>query len=62
VTIHEASGRTVAVLHEGRLSAGEHAFAWSGTDTNGRRVPSGAYFVRVRTSAGARLERVVLIR
>jgi len=62
LTVHDASGRAVAVLHEGLLPAGEHPFAWRGENDARLRLPSGAYFVRLQTSAGSLVRRVVLVK
>jgi len=43
----DVAGRTVASIHDGPLTAGEHAFRWNGRDRAGRLVPSGHYFVRM---------------
>lgn len=52
VAVYDALGRRVAVLHDGLLPAGLHAFGWDGTDAAGHRLPTGLYVVRA--SAGAR--------
>ncbi len=44
----DVAGRAVARIHDGALSAGEHAFRWDGDARDGRPVPSGRYFVRMR--------------
>ncbi|MCC7142638.1 MAG: T9SS type A sorting domain-containing protein [Candidatus Eisenbacteria bacterium] len=49
LTVHDASGREVLVLHQGVLSPGVHNFDWSGRDGSGRAVASGCYFVRLTT-------------
>jgi hypothetical protein len=38
-------GRRVRTLVRGSLAAGVHSHEWKGEDAQGRRVPSGAYFV-----------------
>ncbi len=56
-------GRRVCVLHEGGLGAGDHRFAWRGTDADGRAVPSGTYYARLRAgNRPAVTARLVLIR
>lgn len=47
VRVHDLSGRMVATLYAGPLSAGEHAFVWRGNAADGSSAPSGIYFVRV---------------
>lgn len=43
----DVAGRTVTNLHDGPLTAGEHAFHWDGRGRDGRAAPSGRYFVRL---------------
>jgi hypothetical protein len=52
LTVHDVSGRTVATLVDGELSAGTHAVEWDAS------VPSGVYFCRLVAggeTAGARM-------
>jgi hypothetical protein len=59
VTVHDALGRPVAVLHDGPLGAGTHRLRWDPANA----LPAGGYVVRVRTEdrrVGA--QRVVLVR
>lgn len=49
LTIHilTLDGNIVKTLHNAVLSAGEHFFAWDGTNNAGDSVARGLYFVRV---------------
>jgi hypothetical protein len=51
VAVYDAAGREVAVLLEGKVDPGLRRLEWSGTDRQGRPLPSGIYFYRVKTSA-----------
>jgi flagellar hook assembly protein FlgD len=42
--VFDTQGRTVSVIIEGRLSAGQHSFIWQGLDAGGRPLPAGQYF------------------
>ncbi len=60
VAVHDAGGRAVRVLHDGRLPAGPHALAWDGRDAQGRPLDTGVYLVRLtcpdgRAAAGGRV-------
>lgn len=46
--IVDAGGRVVRLITAGPLGPGEHRFQWDRTDASGRRVASGAYFLRIR--------------
>jgi hypothetical protein len=57
LAITDASGRTIRTLREGMVGAGEHTQSWSG----GNDVPSGLYFVSLRTSQGVHTQRVAVV-
>lgn len=48
--VFSASGRRVATLLDGSLSAGRHEVMWSGRDQVGQAVASGLYFYRLETA------------
>lgn len=52
LVIHDASGRRLRVLHDGRLAAGSHLFPWNGRTDAGDSVPSGVYTVTLYTGTG----------
>lgn len=68
----DVSGRQVARLFDGRLSAGDHVLHWDGRDVDGRAMASGMYWVRVLleddlahahgTTTRSMEQRVVLVR
>ncbi|MGA9117023.1 MAG: alpha/beta hydrolase-fold protein [Bacteroidota bacterium] len=57
LTVVNLLGQTVAVLHEGPLAAGSHAFVWDAL-----RTPAGVYFVRLKTPGGTDAKRLLLLR
>lgn len=57
------AGRQVRRLLTGEnFSAGHHELSWNGRDDRGRPLPSGAYFVSMRSSSGRDAARTVLIK
>jgi hypothetical protein len=50
------------LLEEGRHPGGTLYRTWDGRDEAGLDVPSGVYFVRLETGAGAIAKKVVLLR
>lgn len=50
VSVHDALGRELALLHDAPLSAGRHALTWSTVS-----LPAGTYFVRIRPASGEEL-------
>lgn len=53
VSLCDAAGRCIRVLHSGRLNPGEHSFSVSG-------IPAGIYFCRLESGAGRLSWKVVL--
>jgi hypothetical protein len=60
LSVHDASGRRVGVLLDGRLEAGEHAATWDGTDASGRRAGPGVYFLTLSAPDFATARKIVL--
>ncbi len=48
LTIYDVGGRKVRAVTAGFLNAGEGKIVWDGRAENGRRVPAGTYFYRLR--------------
>ncbi len=57
VAVFDVLGRRVAVLHDGRLGAGEHTF-----DLNGAVFPPGVYVVRAEVGGQRFTERLTVMR
>lgn len=57
VSVFDALGRRVAVLHDGPLAAGSHTLRFEASD-----LPSGVYAVRASTEAGTVAQRITLLR
>ena len=53
ITVFNVIGQEVARVFDGSLKAGNHSFLWDGRDEHGQELPSGVYFYRATTSAGA---------
>jgi hypothetical protein len=62
LAVHDVRGRRVAVLHDGPLAAGRHAFDWDPRDRQGERLASGVYFVRVQSPVLEASRKLVLVR
>jgi hypothetical protein len=62
LTIFDLKGREVAVLAEGDLESGRHAFVWQGTDSLGSDLPSGVYFAGLRTGSFFETRKLTLVR
>ena len=62
LTVHDASGRKVATLAEGRFDAGRHKLEWDGRASRGSPVSAGVYFVRLTTKERSWTSRAILIK
>lgn len=62
IRVLNALGREVARLWEGTLLPGENLFSWYGQDDHHLPLPSGVYFVQVRTEEGFASRQLSLIR
>lgn len=63
LTVHDAAGRLVRVLRDGREgAAGRNEVTWDGRDDAGRAQPSGVYLARVETASLVATTRLTLLR
>ena len=60
--VHDVAGRLVKNLVAGTVSAGDHQVRWNGTDSAGRAVASGTYFVRLQGEGGEDVRPLTLVR
>jgi hypothetical protein len=62
LAVHDARGRALRTLRAGWLEAGAHQVVWDGRDDAGRRLPSGAYFIRFESAGRTAVAKVLLIK
>ncbi len=60
--ILDASGRRVRSLMQGNQAKGAHSLIWDGAAEDGRPLPSGAYFTRLRVAGRAQTQKMLLVR
>ncbi|MCK4547317.1 MAG: T9SS type A sorting domain-containing protein [Candidatus Eisenbacteria sp.] len=60
--VFDVAGRLVCTLVDEVRQAGLHAAVWNGRDTNGRDVPSGVYFYRLRTDGLEDTRKMLLLK
>jgi hypothetical protein len=61
LSVYDIVGREVKHLASQQMPAGEHAVVWDGTDSIGQKVPSGVYFLNVRSETAQQTARLVLV-
>lgn len=62
VSVHDLSGRSIAVLHDGIASAGLLSLQWDGRDARGSLAPAGLYLVRARVGDEVLSRRLAVVR
>lgn len=62
LVVFDAAGRHVRTLVAEPQTAGPHTATWRGVDDRGRTVPAGVYFALLRTGAGVRTTKLMLLK
>lgn len=62
VAVYDTRGASVSTLVDGELPVGRHQASWDGTDTEGRRLAAGLYFVSLANGGKRWTKEVVLLR
>lgn len=62
LSVFDILGRKVKVLQSGKLTPGEHAFIWDGSNETGGTVTSGIYFYRLDSAEGSITKRMVMLK
>jgi hypothetical protein len=52
ISVYNLLGQEIRVLVDEGQPAGLHTVVWNGTDSSGRRLPSGTYFLRLEAHTG----------
>jgi len=60
--VYNLRGQKVKELVNGEHLAGNHRIVWTGTDTSGRPVSSGVYFVRVEQGGKSHVRKMMLLK
>lgn len=62
ITVFSTDGRPVRLIADRAFPAGPNTATWNGRDDRGRKVPSGAYLVRMETGSGLLQSKVTLLK
>ena len=59
--VYDVSGRLIRTLAQGHFASGTHVVPWHGLNDEGKPVPSGLYFCRLRTDEVVSIMKVVRV-
>ncbi|MFZ1948286.1 MAG: rhodanese-like domain-containing protein [bacterium] len=62
LAIYDSRGRLLSKLVDGRRGPGTHRSAWDGTDSSGRPVAAGTYFLRLTSDRESRTRKLIVAR
>jgi len=62
LSIYDVTGRLVNTLLKGRLNAGKHTVTWNRLDAQGKPVPQGVYFYKLKAGEFNAARKFILIR
>ena len=62
LSIHDLAGRRVTTLRRDMLAAGDYLAVWDGNVDDGATAPSGVYFIRLATTGGNLIRRIVMLK
>jgi hypothetical protein len=60
--IYSPRGHLLRTLYVGKVEAGPHRFDWNGRAADGRRLPSGVYFLRLRAEGYEKSIRMIMMK
>jgi flagellar hook assembly protein FlgD len=60
--VFDVQGRLVKTLLDDKVTAGEYGIHWAGANSNGKRVASGIYFMKLDTRKGSVVKKMVISR
>jgi flagellar hook capping protein FlgD len=62
LTVHDVSGRQVALLVDETQEAGRHELVWSPTGANGQRLAAGFYLIRLQAAGSEQVRKLLVLR
>ena len=62
VSIFDLRGRLINTLFNNNQKPGFYNFEWSGSDKHGNSVPSGIYFIQVKSGLNINTQKVALMK
>lgn len=60
--VYNAAGQRMRTLYSGQLAGGAYEMAWDGRNGQGEALPSGTYFLHLRSNRATRSQKMILLR
>ncbi|MCD6595637.1 T9SS type A sorting domain-containing protein [bacterium] len=60
--IYDTNGKNIYNKNFGELCEGLHNFNWNGKTEYGKSLPSGIYFIKIKTSDERKITKVILMK
>jgi len=62
LAVYDLLGRRIVTLLDEMQPAGAHVLSWNGADGNGQALPTGIYFVQMRSGSFSAVSKIALLR
>jgi len=60
--VYDVSGKLITTIEEGIKESGRYSILWDGIDNKGTKLPTGSYFVTLRTEKHTQTKKLVIVR
>lgn len=62
LSVYDVTGKEVAAVVNSHMSAGQHNLAWDCRDKYGKKLPNGTYFIRLESTIGNKVQKVMILK
>jgi len=59
LSIYDISGKKVNTLVDREYNSGRYTMKWNGEDSNGKKLPGGFYFARIKAGNKSMITKIV---
>ena len=60
ISILDVTGKTVALLHKGKMASGKHNITWEIKSASGGKLSSGSYFVKLESATMNEVKKIIV--
>ena len=61
IKVYNILGQKVVTLRDETLNEGNYSITWNGTDSRGKEIPQGVYFVKIQTAEFEAIEKILRV-